>query len=95
MNQLASNMSSGLINIRAEEYGGKPFEPIPAPISAGFRLGSGLFTAGERVITDEPEPLTPLLRAGQTYLPGVANVDRVLRMTTGERLFEKLGLLED
>jgi len=95
MNQLASNMSSGLINIRAEEYGGKPFEPIPAPISAGFRLGSGLFTAGERVITDEPEPFTPLLRAGQTYFPGVANVDRVLRMTTGERLFEKLGLLED
>ena len=95
MNQLASNMSSGVVNIRAEEYGGSPIEPIPAPISAGFRLGSGLFTAGERVITGEPEPLTPLLRAGQTYLPGVANVDRVLRMTTGERLFEKLGFLED
>jgi len=95
MNQLASNMSSGVVNIRAEEYGGSPVEPIPAPISAGFRLGSGLFTAGERVITGEPEPLTPLLRAGQTYLPGVANVDRVLRMTTGERLFEKLGFLED
>jgi len=95
MNQLASNMSSGVLNIRAEEYGGKPFEPIPAPISAGFRLGSGLFTAGERAVTGEPEPLTPLLRGAQTYLPGVANVDRVLRMTTGERLFEKLGLLED
>jgi len=95
MNQLASNMSSGVLNIRAEEYGGKPFEPIPAPISAGFRLGSGLFTAGERAVTGEPEPLTPLLRGAQTYVPGVANVDRVLRMTTGERLFEKLGLLED
>jgi hypothetical protein len=95
MNQLASNMSSGVLNIRAEEYGGKPFEPIPAPLSAGFRLGSGLFTAGERAVTGEPEPLTPLLRGAQTYVPGVANVDRVLRMTTGERLFEKLGLLED
>jgi hypothetical protein len=95
MNQLASNMSSGVVNIRAEEYGGKPIEPIPAPIAAGFRLGSGLFTAGERAITGEPEPLTPLLRGVQTYAPGVANVDRVLRMTTGERLFEKLGLLED
>ena len=95
MNQLASNMSSGVVNIRAEEYGGKPVEPIPAPIAAGFRLGSGLFTAGERAITGEPEPLTPLLRGVQTYAPGVANVDRVLRMTTGERLFEKLGLLED
>jgi len=95
MNQLASNMSSGVVNIRAEEYGGKPVEPIPAPIAAGFRLGSGLFTAGERAVTGEPEPLTPLLRGVQTYAPGVANVDRVLRMTTGERLFEKLGLLED
>jgi hypothetical protein len=95
MNQLASNVSSGVLNIRSEEYGGKPFEPIPAPISAGFRLGSGLFTAGERAVTGEPEPLTPLLRGVQTYVPGVANVDRVLRMTTGERLFEKLGLLED
>jgi hypothetical protein len=95
MNQLASNMSSGVVNIRAEEYGGKPVEPIPAPIAAGFRLGSGLFTAGERAITGEPEPLTPLLRGVQTYAPGAANVDRVLRMTTGERLFEKLGLLED
>ena len=95
MNQLASNMSSGIVNIRSEEYGGQPVEPIPAPISAGFRLGSGLFTSGERLITGEPEPLSPLLKAGQTYVPGLANVDRVLRMTTGERLFEELGLMED
>ena len=95
MNQLASNMTSGLINIRAEEYGGMPFDPTPAPLTAGFKLGSGMFTAGQRYVMEEPEPLTPLLRAGQTYLPGVANVDRVLRMTTGERLFEKLGFLED
>jgi len=93
-NQIWSNVSSGVINIRAEEYGGSPIEPIPAPISAGFRLGSGLFTTGERVITGEPEPLSPLLKGAQTYLPGVANVDRVLRMTTGERLFEQLDLLD-
>lgn len=86
MNQLASNMSSGILNIRAEEYGGMPVEPIPAPISAGFRLGSGLFTAGERAYTGADEPLTPLLRAGQTYMPGLANIDRVMRMTAGERL---------
>jgi hypothetical protein len=94
-NQVWSNVSSGVINVRAEEYGGQPIEVIPAPISSAYRLGSGLFTAGERAFTGEPEPLTPLLRAGQTYVPGAANVDRVLRMTTGERLFEKLGLLED
>ena len=94
-NQIWSNVSSGVINIRAEEYGGQPIEVVPAPISSVYRLGSGLFTAGERAVTGQPEPLTPLLRAGQTYVPGAANVDRVLRMTTGERLFEKLGLLED
>jgi len=95
MNQLASNMSSGIVNIRAEEYGGQPIEPIPAPLTASFRLGSGLFTSGERLITGEPDALVPAARAVQTYVPGFANVDRVLRMTTGERLFEKLGLLED
>jgi len=86
MNQLASNMSSGILNIRAEEYGGQPVEPIPAPISAAFRLGSGVATAGERMLTGQDEPLTPLLRAGQTYVPGLANIDRIMRMTAGERL---------
>ncbi len=80
---------------RAEEYGDMPFDPTPAPLRAGFKLGSGLFTAGERKIMEEPDAFVPAARAAQTYLPGVANVDRVLRMTTGERLFEKLGLLED
>jgi len=94
-NQIWSNISSGGINIRAEEYGGQPFEIIPAPLSTAYRLGSGLFTTGQRVYGGEPEPLTPLLRAGQTYVPGAANIDKVLRMTTGERLFEKLGLLDD
>ena len=94
-NQIWSNISSGVVNVRAEEYGGQPIEVVPAPISSAYRLGSGLFTAGERAFTGEPEPLTPLLRAGQTYVPGAANIDKVLRMTTGERLFEKLGLLDD
>ena len=88
MNQIASNVSSGIVNIRAEEYGAMPIEPIPAPISAAARLSSGLFQTGERVLTGEDDPLTPALRATQTYLPGFSNIDRVLRMTTGERLFE-------
>ena len=88
MNQIFSNVSSGIVNIRAEEYGAMPIEPIPAPISAAARLSSGLFQTGERVLTGEDDPLTPALRATQTYLPGFSNIDRVLRMTTGERLFE-------
>lgn len=88
MNQIFSNVSSGIVNIRAEEYGAMPIEPIPAPISAAARLSSGLFQTGERLLTRENDPLTPALRATQTYLPGFSNIDRVLRMTTGERLFE-------
>ena len=88
MNQIFSNVSSGIVNIRAEEYGAMPIEPIPAPISAAARLSSGLFQTGERLLTEEDDPLTPALRATQTYLPGFSNIDRVLRMTTGERLFE-------
>lgn len=94
LNQLASNMSSGIVNIRAEEFGGKPVEFKPAPISAASNLISGVASTAERLFSGEDEPLTPLLRAGQTYVPGVANVDRVLRAATGERLFESLGLID-
>jgi len=94
LNQLASNMSSGIYNIRSEEFGGKPVELKPAPISAASNILSGVASTGERLLTGEEEPLTPLLRAGQTYVPGVANIDRVLRTATGERLFEKLGLID-
>ena len=94
LNQLASNMSSGIVNIRAEEFGGKPVEFRPAPIAAASNLISGVASTAERLFSGEDEPLTPLLRAGQTYVPGVANVDRVLRAATGERLFESLGLID-
>lgn len=90
LNQFASNFSSGLVNARAEEFGGKPFEPIPAPFKAVTGLISGAYQAGERAVTGEEEALVPLARAARTYAPGVANVDRLMRITTGERLFEEL-----
>lgn len=90
MNQLGSNISSGLYNMRAEEFGGQPIDPTPAPVQAGIALGSGVVKAGERMLSGEDEPLTPLLRASRTYAPGVANIDRLMRTTTGERLFEDL-----
>ena len=90
LNQLASNMSSGIVDIRAQEYGGQPVEVYPAPLKAAYTLGSGVFTTGKRVLTGEDEKAAPLLRSLRTYAPGVANVDRLLRMTTGERLFEDL-----
>ena len=90
MNQIASNVTSGIVNIRADEYGGQSVQLSPAPLSATASLGSGLLQTGERVLTGEDDPLSPVLKATQTYVPGFANIDRVLRMTTGERLFENL-----
>lgn len=90
MNQLASNMSSGLVNMRAEEFGGSVIELLPAPLSAGAAVSSGLLQTGGRLLTGEDEAMFPALRAARTYAPGAANIDRVLRMTTGERLFSDL-----
>ena len=90
LNQFASNFSSGLVNARAEEFGGKPFETIPAPFKAVTGLISGAYQAGERAATGEEEAPVPLARAARTYAPGVANIDRLKRITTGERLFEEL-----
>ena len=86
LNQIASNISSGAVNIRAEEFGGQTVSISPAPVQAISRTASGLLTGVERAVTGEPEPLTPLLRTAQTYAPGLANIDRILRMTSGERL---------
>lgn len=94
LNQIASNMTSGIVNIRSEEFGGKPVELIPAPVSTVSSILSGAASTGGRLLTGEEEPLTPLLRASQTYAPGIANVDRILRATTGERLFESLDLID-
>jgi hypothetical protein len=85
-NQLASNASSGAVNIRAQEFGGQTVSLSPAPLQAISRTGSGMLTAGERVLSGEEDPMGPLLRTAQTYAPGLANIDRILRMTTGERL---------
>lgn len=88
MNQLASNISSGIINIRSEEFGGNIADIRPAPIEAASSIGGGLITSAARAATGEEDAAAPLLRATRTYVPGFANVDRVMRMTTGERLFE-------
>jgi hypothetical protein len=109
VNQFASNMSSGLINVRSERYGGRPVEPIPAPISAAMDIGSSLWTAGERAVTGEDSVAEPLLRSAQKYVPGISAADRLTRMglfdlpnaaaevrlpNQGGRLFEELGFLK-
>lgn len=88
MYQLVSNISSGAVNIRSERYGGKPVSVIPAPVEAATTLLSAPFTSATRAIEGEPDAAAPTLRALQTYAPGLSNIDRISRMTTGKRLFE-------
>ena len=87
LNQFASNLSSGLVNIRAEEFGGNKFEPIPAPISLAFKGGNALLDA----VTGD---FDPALRFAQSAIPGVTQADRLSRMTTGQRLLTDEGTVD-
>ena len=84
-NQLASLGTSGFANVRAEEFGGGTFDITPAPVQMGQKFAGGLFD----VITEQ-DP-TKLLRFGQSYVPGVSQLDKGRRMLSGERLFEELA----
>ena len=89
MNQLASNMTSGIYNMRAPQFGAEEVDVFtPAPVAAAQKIASGAGRTAGRLLTGEERPMAPLLRASRTYAPGVANIDRIVRMRTGERLFE-------
>jgi hypothetical protein len=75
MNQLASNMTSGIVNIRAQEYGGDPISVTPPPLAAAAKVSTGV----SKLLTEGD--VDPLLRATQTYTPGIATIDRIVRMT--------------
>jgi len=101
-NQMASNLSGGLVNIRAEEYGGRVIDPIPAPISLGLR-GANAIASGVQGEVD------PALRFLQSSVPVFSQADRLSRMgmfdtaninrmkegrpLKGSRLFE--GLIDE
>jgi len=80
LNQYASNLSGGLINIRAEQYGGQVFNPFnPAPVSmavkgvnAGADLVSGMFR-GELDADSS-------LRFVESYVPGFSQANKLSRM---------------
>jgi hypothetical protein len=92
LNQLMSNTSSGFLNARAEEYGGEMFDPTNAP---AVSMGKAAVNAGASALGGD---LDPAIRFGQTYVPGVAQADRVSRALTGERLADTAlssGMLTD
>lgn len=83
INELASNLTMGLYNSRAQQYGKKPGSiesMIPAPLTAAGKFASGLDS-----LVREGDA-TDLGRAVETYVPGVSNLDRAYRLGTGNRL---------
>jgi hypothetical protein len=85
--ELASNATMGLLNLRSEQYGkkvGSIESMIPAPLTAAAKVGSGLLYAPQEIMEEgKPESL---MKAAETYVPGVSNVDRLYRLGTGDRL---------
>lgn len=73
LNQFGSNLSSGLLNIRAEEFGGQPIQPIPAPIGLAMR---GL-NAGAELTQGNVDPA---LRFVESSVPGFSQANKLSRM---------------
>lgn len=88
-NQLASLGTSGIANIRAEEFGGGTFDITPAPVQMVQKGAGGLFD----VITEQ-DP-TQFLRFTQSYVPGVSQLDKTRRAISGDRLFQEIAYDED
>ena len=74
LNQFASNMTSGLLDIRAEQYGGQPLDILnPAPISVARRgLNAGVGLLGGEV--------DPALRFVESSVPGFSQANKLSRM---------------
>lgn len=83
-NQLASNATSGLVNLRAEEFGGEMVNPMGAPAINMALKGTNALLSGD------PEKMG---KFAQTFVPGIAQADRIERAVTGDRLFDRGGML--
>ena len=80
LNQLASNLSGGLVDYRAEQYGGKTLDPFnPAPISMvtkGLNVAADL-TGG---MFGQDVNLPAAARFVESYVPGVSQANKLSRM---------------
>lgn len=83
MNQLASNISSGAYNIRAQQYGGDSFGVKPPPLTALQKTVGGVEDLAVGLMEGESlsDASESLRRVGQTYAPGLGSIDRIIRMT--------------
>lgn len=94
MTQIVSNLSSGLVDMRADQYGAAKFDLTPAPIDYASRVGSGLLDGASGAAgmltgdaVGEADDMTGFYRMLQGQVPGIATADKIKRMTMdGERL---------
>lgn len=85
--QIASNMTSGLVDVRADEYGKNQFDPTPAPLDYIGRVGTGLYAGATGMLTGNESDMKEFGRMLQGDVPGIATADKIKRMTMdGERL---------
>ena len=91
--QMVSNLSSGLVDLRAKEYGASPVDFTPAPVQWGGKVASGLghgavgLMSGENPMDPEEDNMKHFYRMLQGQVPGIATMDKMNRvLNDGERL---------
>jgi len=91
--QMVSNLSSGLVDLRAKEYGASPVDFTPAPVQWGGKVASGLghgavgMLSGENPMDPEEDNMKQFYRMLQGQVPGIATMDKMNRvLNDGERL---------
>lgn len=85
--QMASNLTSGLVDVRADQYGRGKFNMVPAPLTYASDVGSGLLSGIEGVTQDDDQSMTEFYRMLQGNVPLVSGADKAHRLfNEGERL---------
>ena len=85
--QMASNLSSGVFDPRAEQHGGQYFMNAPVPAEWATNVGSGIYRGGKGMLTGNQTDMDAFYRMLQSDVPGLSSIDKTKRMLTGERLF--------
>ncbi len=87
MTQIASNWTSGLVDLRAQEYGRGRMNLVPAPVQYAGDVGSGMISGITGAVTGSEQDMTEFYRMLQGNVPGVAAADKMNRLfNDGERL---------
>ncbi len=85
--QLVSNFTSGLVDMRAQEYGRGRMNIVPAPVQWAGDVGSGMLSGVTGAVTGSEQDMTEFYRMLQGNVPGISAADKMNRLfNDGERL---------